>query len=156
MLLCHNALQQDHNKLLFKTPHNQKRYQVWLYWTCFIKMVSTLRTATHQFLPWLFNSRPVCQWATLPSSQICNQSFLQVRAPALCIYKENLTAGVTDNTVCRRMKVLIYFVSPQNSNEDHPVKMLLSFHSHMLNIALILDSVKFFITIKVWADTISA
>lgn len=52
------------------------------------------------------------------------------------------------------MKVLI-LSPPQNSNEDHPVKMF-SFHSHMLDISPILDSVKFFMTINVWADTVSA
>lgn len=72
-------------------------------------MVSILRTATHWFLSWLFNSSPICQWATLPRSQICNQCFIQVRAPAQHIYKGNLTASVTDNIIFRRMKVLILF-----------------------------------------------
>lgn len=55
------------------------------------------------------------------------------------------------------MKVLIpTTTTTQNSNEDHPMKMLFSFHSHMLDISLHLDSLKFFMTLKVWVGTISA
>lgn len=35
------------------------------------------------------------------------------------------------------------------------MKMLFSFHSHMLNVSLILESIKFFMTIKVQTNTLS-